>query len=447
MQNREEKTKIKDESLPKESSRKQKHYDWHSADNTAALYPIITSDTINLTNVYRMSLLFWENIKPDILQQALEEILPYFKAFNTRMHKGFFWYYLEENPLKPQVLPETQYPCSFFNMKEHNNYLFQITYYKNRVNLEVYHVIADGFPALDFLSSVVCRYLALLYPQDFSKQDAQKVWCAEHADNLEDSYIKYYRMSKKEKRGSYGIGRGYMIREKVLPYRELSVTHANLKLDQVLAVCHRKNVTVSHYITACILWAIYAGILDKQAPKYPVNIFIPINLRNLFPSDTSLNFYSSFYATYDFKNKDVTFDDVLQSIKEQYLTKVNKKDILAKLTFSVGQGYSPFIRCVPLPIKNIGLRVIFENGNKSVSARYSNLGKFELPEPFTKYVGKCQSMLGPSPTEPFKCGTVSYGNNFVLTMGNSLRHKKIEREMIRQLVQDGLDVKIETNGV
>ncbi|MFQ7005080.1 MAG: hypothetical protein ACLRRT_16275 [Ruthenibacterium lactatiformans] len=34
---------------------------------------------------------------PALLQQALEQTLPYFAAFNVRLRHGLFWNYLETN--------------------------------------------------------------------------------------------------------------------------------------------------------------------------------------------------------------------------------------------------------------------------------------------------------------------------------------------------------------
>ena len=52
------------------------HLMWDRLDNTANLFPVITSES--MSNVYRMSVTLKEDIDRDLLQKAVELVLPYF---------------------------------------------------------------------------------------------------------------------------------------------------------------------------------------------------------------------------------------------------------------------------------------------------------------------------------------------------------------------------------
>ena len=52
------------------------------------------------------------------------------------------------------------------------SFLFEVTYYRNRINLEVFHVLTDGTGAMNFLKTLVSNYLTL-------------------AENVEDSGVDY----------------------------------------------------------------------------------------------------------------------------------------------------------------------------------------------------------------------------------------------------------------
>ena len=79
-----------------------------------------------------------EEIQKEILQQALDMVLPKFDGFNVRLRTGVFWYYFEENGKKaPRVTEETMFPCRFIQPNRNHNYLFRVTYYKKRINLEL----------------------------------------------------------------------------------------------------------------------------------------------------------------------------------------------------------------------------------------------------------------------------------------------------------------------
>ena len=64
---------------------------WDKLDNTAHLFPVIAGES--MTNVYRISVSLKEEIIPELLQEALDIVLPKFDGFNLRLRMGVFWYY------------------------------------------------------------------------------------------------------------------------------------------------------------------------------------------------------------------------------------------------------------------------------------------------------------------------------------------------------------------
>ncbi|OYO89579.1 hypothetical protein CG709_13540, partial [Lachnotalea glycerini] len=86
---------------------------WHKLDNTANIFPVIASE--NLSNVYRISVTLKEDIKPELLQEALDTVLPWFEVFNVRLRRGIFWYYFETNRHRPVVELESNYPCRYID--------------------------------------------------------------------------------------------------------------------------------------------------------------------------------------------------------------------------------------------------------------------------------------------------------------------------------------------
>ena len=73
---------------------------WDRLDNTANLFPSIAGES--MTNVYRISVTLKEDINPEILQEALDVVLPKFAGFNVRLRMGVFWNYFEENGKRRQ---------------------------------------------------------------------------------------------------------------------------------------------------------------------------------------------------------------------------------------------------------------------------------------------------------------------------------------------------------
>ena len=97
--------KKKENHLPEEETIKQttkkgkrnatKDIRWDRLDNTAHLFPVIAGES--MSNVYRISVTLTELVQPELLQQALDIVLPKFDGFNLRLRQGVFWYYFEEN--------------------------------------------------------------------------------------------------------------------------------------------------------------------------------------------------------------------------------------------------------------------------------------------------------------------------------------------------------------
>ena len=126
---------------------------WDRLDNTAHLFPVIAGE--NMSNVYRISVTLTELVQPDVLQQALNIVLPKMDGFNLRLRMGVFWYYFEENGKPaPKVREESNFPCRYIQQNQNHSYMFRVTYYKYRINLEVFHVLTDGMGGINFFERV-----------------------------------------------------------------------------------------------------------------------------------------------------------------------------------------------------------------------------------------------------------------------------------------------------
>ena len=184
---------------------------WDKLDNTAHLFPVIAGES--MSNVYRISITLTEIIQPEQLQQALDIVLPKFDGFNLRLRQGVFWYYFEENGKPaPKVRMETTFPCRYIHSNRNNSYMFRVTYYKYRINLEVFHVLTDGMGGINFLKELTYQYLRLVHPElKIEKGDSLT---SSTSLNREDSFLKNYRKSSE---------RGYQTKKAYLVKGESSV--------------------------------------------------------------------------------------------------------------------------------------------------------------------------------------------------------------------------------
>lgn len=143
---------------------------WRKLDNAALVFPAVTGK--NDTRVFRVYCRLKETVEPEILQKALDITMEKYPLYQAVLRKGLFWYYLERRDIQPLVKPETEPPCSDLYVPDQKSLLFQVTYYKDRIQFEVFHALTDGTGSMHFIQELVKQYLMLAHPKaqlpDFS---------------------------------------------------------------------------------------------------------------------------------------------------------------------------------------------------------------------------------------------------------------------------------------
>ena len=90
-----------------------------------------------------------------------------------------------------QKAHETSYGAVKDQRNKNRNYLFRVTYYKYRINLEVFHVLTDGMGGINFLKELTYQYLRLVHPE--LRRDENDSLNHHTSLNREDSFLKNYK--------------------------------------------------------------------------------------------------------------------------------------------------------------------------------------------------------------------------------------------------------------
>ena len=174
---------------------------WRKLDDQAKIYSL--SRNINDTSIFRLSVILNDKINQQILEKAVELSLETYKAYKVKMEGGFFWYYLDENKKKPVVTEENDYPFQKINTPDNNDYLFKVTYFKNKINLDVFHVLTDGAGASVLLKALVYNYFILktvkdhnIFFQDLSV-GGQEIYLKDYEGNFLATYNDWARTRPK----------------------------------------------------------------------------------------------------------------------------------------------------------------------------------------------------------------------------------------------------------
>lgn len=414
---------------------------WDRLDNTAHLFPVIAGES--MSNVYRISVTLKELIQPEALQRALDMVLPKFDLFNVRLRSGVFWYYFEENNAPaPKVTEESAFPCRFIVRNKNRNYLFRVTYYKYRINLEVFHVLTDGMGGINFLKELTYQYLRLVHPE--LRKDENDSLNHHTSLNREDSFLKNY---KKSARRGYQTKKAFLIKGAHLPPGEFGVVHGYIPIGALKEVCKRYGVSINEYLVGTFVWSVYQECLHGMPSKRPIRVAVPVNLRPFFDSITTKNFFTMVSAEFHPTKETYTFEEVLQIVRESLRAQIQKDNLEKLFSYNVSNEKIVWARMVPLPIKNIAIKTIYTQSALANTATVTNIGKIETESEYTPYIDMFYAFLAMSKGQHLKGTICAYGDTLSFNFSSDLADTSVQRGFFRQLSSDGLQVEIETNGV
>ena len=414
---------------------------WRRLDNTAKIFPVIASE--NLSNVFRISAVLKEEVDPGTLQRALEEILPQFEGFSVRLRRGFFWYYFEDNKRMPVIERETTYPCKFIDPHSNQLYLFRVTYFDRRINLEVFHAVTDGLGAVNFLKALVYRYLDLKKNSRTGHRASQKI-SSDVSMNVEDSYVRHYKKTEKRK---YSSRRAYHLAGEALPLDEENVLHGYVDLKMLKTVAKSYGVSITRFLTAALIFTIYQEYLDGKPCEESIGISIPINLRTFFGSETTANFFAVTLIDFLSTSEEHTFTEVLEAVSSQMDSKITKEKMEQIISYNVSNEKKWYLRAAPLLVKWCALNLVFRKNEKAYTMTLSNIGPIDIEEDYRKEIERFSIMIGVSKRQPMKCAVCSYGEEVIVTFTSVFQDTRLQDRFFGFLREMSIPVSLESNGV
>lgn len=414
---------------------------WDRLDNTAHLFPVIAGE--DMSNVYRIFVSLNEEIDKNVLQQALTIVLPKFDGFNVRLRQGIFWYYFEENGKPaPKVREENAYPCRYIVQNQNRSYLFRVSYYKNRINLEVFHVLTDGMGGINFLKELTYQYLRIAHSKLGELTGNQL--SVDTSLNREDSFLKNYKKSHAK---GYKTQKAYLFKGEKLRPGEFGVIHGMMSVAKLKEVSHRYDVSINEYLVAAFIWSTYTECLHGMPGKKPVRVAVPVNLRPFFHSVTTKNFFVMVSAEFLPVQDSYTFEEILQITKDSLREQITKEHLEELFSYNVSNEKNIIARAVPLFLKNLAMRYVYTKAALANTTTITNIGNISVQEEYRPYIQMFGAFLAMSKGQYLKGTICSYGDQLMFTFSSILADASVQRGFFRRLSEDGLEVSVESNGV
>lgn len=399
---------------------------WRKLDNAALAFPLVTGE--NDTRVFRFYCQLKEEVDSDILQQVLDRTMEKYPLFQAVLRKGLFWFYLEHSHIRALVKPETEPPCSRLYIPDKKSLLFQVSYYKERINFEVFHALTDGTGAMHFLQELVQNYLILAHPKEnFPEIGRDKKTGRGNIE--EDSFSQYYSSDIPKNREKKKAA--VKLKGEKLVHSDMHISEVVLSVKEIHQKARSYGVSITVLLTAVMLCSIREEI-PKNQQKRPVTLMIPVNLRNYFPSQSMTNFFGWIEVGYTFSDTTI-FEEVLADVKRQFEQELEKDKIAMHMNDYVRIEKNIFVRAVPLEIKKYFLMIGANLGSRSITAVYSNIGIIRLPEEYREYIRHFGIFASTNSLQMCSC---SYGDEMVLGFTSKIPDDSIQRNFRRMLSEE-----------
>lgn len=398
-------------------------------------YPLDNSAIIHLAtrrkwycNSFRLAVTLKETVEPALLQQALNTVVPRFPTIAAGIEKNFFRYRVVPVQYAPRVTEEQEEDfLACMTPQQIRSAAFRVLYRGRSISGEFFHALTDGYGALVFMKTLLAEYLKLAHSIEISEH--AMILLPEEQPLLEEVKDDFFTYAG-EKSAPLQSCRSYQIPAFIDCSGKVMTTSLKYDIQQLLQVAKRHRTSLTVLLTA-VMAASVAEIQQKYSKKglcrRPVQIMVPVNLRNLFPSTTLRNF--SLFALPGVRAEECSYPvtRLVKLIEAQMQVQSTAEHMAAIMATHTRADQMPVMKVIPLFLKLQVLKFaqqLYGEPNSSISL--SNLGNVVLAEEMTPYVERMEAFLTPRISSPYNCGVVSYDGTCYINFSRFCESAELE---------------------
>ena len=409
-------------------------------DNAANIYPASLSKYY--ASLYRIYVSLSDFVDPVLLQQALETVTERIPTFRCGLKSGTFWWHLSRLDKTPQLMPLA--PLNHLHFRDNHGFLYRVTADGNRIVLDVFHALGDGYGGEVFLMTLTGEYLRMRYGISIDYN-----WLvlnpsdAPAKEEFEDSFKTIFsgRSGALEKNDD-----AYHIKGRKLPFGGLRDVRVVVPSETFLPVCKQYGCSATELLTAMMLHALQElhGKDNDRCRSNVLKVSVPINLRAFYPSRTLRNFSSYVNLGVDVRNGYFPLTELATLVKSQKRLALLPDNLEPKIAENVALEENLAVRCLPLFIKRPIIDYINRHhGDRFCSQTFSNLGNISLPATMQPYVTGFEAVLGRQRGNSGAVACVGYGGKLYVHLSRNISNDDFERCFLSQF--DALGVSVETS--
>ena len=354
---------------------------WYKLDNAAKMIPSSAHGAD--TRVFRICCELAEEVDGALLQEALEEVIEEFPLYNCTLKRGFFWYYLEDLGYCATVTEDDRPACAPLYFAGRKNLLYRLTYFHHRINLEMFHVLADGTGAFTFLKRILMVYLSKKHNLPAPASECENASVTEKSN---DAFDQFYEKSGglSQLRNMTSV-KAYQLTgpkdENLAPH----LLEGRVSAKKFLQIAKSYDTTAGVLATAIYIESVI-GTMPERRKNHPIVVSVPVNLRQFFPSDTTRNFFGVINIAYDAREYDGTLEGIIRKVKEKFSDLLQADKVASTMNGYTYLEHNIGVKVVPLFLKDIGIGIAGSMSQKGVTSTMSNLGLIKMPTKYEPYI-------------------------------------------------------------
>lgn len=308
-----------------------------------------------------------EQIDPQALQQALNDLMHRLPFLSSYLVRGFFGYYNRVLAQPAQIIPANDALTPPSCNKESKTPVLRVFYEERRLIIKVTHSMTDGRGLVKIACALLVRYFELLGQRT---DKAGIINCREslHPEETEDAFTRFGILQKIGFQAKVAVYQHDGL--KTAPVRLIQKTYS---LDKIKSAAKAYDATITEYILAHIFKAI-AGERNARGCKKPINARIPVDCRSFFPSKTLRNFVVN---TPIVMPETEDFSEIVQQIRLQF-AKIDTDLVLNGI--NIAKNLQKNKRFWPLVLKKWLMEEIERIEKRRYTITFTNLGLVKLPK-------------------------------------------------------------------
>ena len=403
---------------------------WYRLDNVGKFYSSQAGSSAQ--TVFRYAAELVDEVDETVLQRALDKTVDTFPGFNVCLRSGMFWHYLEQSAKRPLVTCENLPIC--FGLHVHaKSVLFRVSYYRNRVNLEVSHIVSDGRGTLNFFKALLYAYLQERYDVDgilpeYDGSDHQK---------SENSFDKYY---ERDKAASTRAPKVY----RISGWRDVAdptFMEYHLPVRSMLDLARSHGVSLTSLVIAAVMCSIRDEMPRRERHR-AIRIDIPVDLRQFFKSTTTKNFFGLAFVSYVPGDEDEPVERVAEQVQEQLKTATLIENLKPRMNRMIALEKNPLLRLAPLFVKDAILELVSRLTARETTTTVSNLGRIQIDERLAPYVRSVNLLTSTTGINFLLC---SFGDDLCVGISTAYSNPDVVKNFCRYFSSQGIEGYVNIN--